>query len=45
MTPCLARILDISLNNPIIPSEWDKAIVTLIYKGGDGLALINSRPV
>jgi len=35
MTPFLARLLDISLNNTTIPCDWKKAIVFPIYKVGD----------
>jgi len=35
MTPFLARLLEISLNNATIPCDWKKAIVVRIYKGGD----------
>jgi len=45
MTPFLARLLQITLNNATIPSDWKKAIVVPIYKGGDGLAVTNYRPI
>jgi hypothetical protein len=35
MIPYLARLLDITINNTTIPSDWKKAIVVPIYKGGD----------
>ena len=35
MTPFLARLLEVSLNNATIRSDWKKAIVVPIYKGGD----------
>jgi len=44
MTPYLARLLEISLNNASIPSDWKKATVFPIYKGGDRLAVTNCRP-
>jgi len=34
MTPYLARLLEISLNNATIPSDWKKAKVVPIYNGG-----------
>jgi len=36
MTPYLARLLEISLNNATIPSDWKKATVVPIYKGRGG---------
>ena len=45
MTPFLAILLEISLNNATIPSDWKKAIVVPIYKGGDQLAVTNYRPI
>jgi len=35
MTPYLARLLEISLNNATIPSDWKNATVVPIYKEGD----------
>jgi len=35
MIPYIARLLDITLNNNAIPSDWKKAAVVPIYKGGD----------
>ena len=35
MTPFLASLLEISLNKATIPSDWKKASVFPIYKGGD----------
>jgi hypothetical protein len=35
MTPHLDRLLEISLRNATIPSDWRKAIVVPIYKGDD----------
>ena len=34
MTPYLARLLEISLNNSTIPSDWKRATLVPIYKGG-----------
>jgi hypothetical protein len=45
MIPYLARLLDITINNATIPSDWKKAIVVPIYKGGDRLLVANYRPV
>jgi hypothetical protein len=35
MTPDLARLLEISLNNATIRSDWKTAMVVPIYKGCD----------
>jgi len=35
MIPYLARLLDITMNNNAIPSDWKKAIVVPTYKGAD----------
>jgi hypothetical protein len=35
MIPYLARLLDIKMRNNSILSDWRKAIVLPIYKGGD----------
>jgi hypothetical protein len=43
--PYLARLSDITINNATIPSDWKKAIVVPIYKGGDRLLVANYRPV
>jgi hypothetical protein len=45
MIPHLARLLDIRMNNNSIPSDWKKAIVVPIYKGGDRSVVGNYRPV
>jgi hypothetical protein len=34
----LARLLDITINNATIPSDWKKTIVVSIYKGGVPIA-------
>jgi hypothetical protein len=34
MIPCLARLLDITINNVIIPSDWKKAISGSYLQGG-----------
>jgi hypothetical protein len=33
MIPYLARLLDITVNNTTLPSDWKKAIVVPIYMG------------
>jgi hypothetical protein len=45
MIPYLARLLDITMDNNSIPSDWKKAIVVPIYKGGDRPVVVNYRPV
>jgi len=45
MTPYLARLLEISLYNATIPSDWKKAVVAPIYNGGYRLAVTNYRPI
>jgi len=45
MTPYLARLLEISLNNATIPSNWKKATVVPIHKEGDQLGVTNYRPI
>ena len=45
MTPFLARLLEISLNNATISSEWKKVIVVPIYKGGDRTVVTNYRHI
>jgi hypothetical protein len=35
MIQYLTRLLDVTVNNAAIPSDWKKAIVVPIYKGGD----------
>ena len=41
----LARILEISLNNATIPSDWKIASVVPIYQAGDRSAVSNYRPI
>jgi hypothetical protein len=36
MMPYLARLLEVTANIATIPSDWKRAIVLPIYKGGDG---------
>ena len=45
MIPYLARLLDIIINNATIPSDWKRAIVMPIYKGGDRSPVKNYRPI
>ena len=45
MTHFLARLLEISLNNAILPSDWKKAVVIHIDKGGDRSAVAYYRPI
>jgi hypothetical protein len=45
MIPYLALIFDITVNNVTIPSNWKKAIVVPIYKGGDRSLVSNCTPV
>jgi len=45
MIPCLAKLLDITMNNNTIPGDWKKATVVPIYKGGDRSVVGNFRPV
>jgi len=45
MTPYLARLLEISLNNATIPNDWKIAKVVPIYKGGDQSAVTSYRPI
>jgi len=42
MTPYLARLLEISLNNA---TDWKRATVIPNYKGGDRSAVSNCRPI
>jgi len=45
MTPYPARLLEISLNNATIPSDWKKVTLVPIYKGGDRSAVSKYRPI
>jgi hypothetical protein len=45
MIPYLARLLEITINNATIPSDWKQAIVVPIYKAGDRSAVTNYSPV
>jgi hypothetical protein len=41
----LARLLDMTINNAPIPSDWKRTIVVSIYKGRDRSVFTNYRPV
>jgi hypothetical protein len=41
----LAQLLDITINNGTIPSDWKHAIVVPLYKGGDRSVVNNYGPV
>ena len=45
MIPYLVRLLDIKINNSAIPSDWKRATVAPIYKGGDQPLVTNYWPV
>ena len=45
MTPYLARLLEITMNNGTLPGDWKKATVVPIHKGGDRSLVTNYRPV
>jgi len=45
MIPYLARLLDITMNNGTPPSDWKRATVIPIPKGGDRSLVTNYRPV
>jgi hypothetical protein len=45
MISYFARLLDITVINATIPSDWKKAIVLPIYKGDDLSLVSNYRPV
>jgi len=45
MIPYLARLVDITMNNNAIPSDWKRARVVPVYKGGDRSVIGNYRPV
>jgi len=41
----LARLLDITINNAAIPSDWKRTTVVPIYKVGDRSLVTNYRPL
>jgi hypothetical protein len=45
MIPHLAHLLDITVNNATIPSDWNKIIVLSIYKGVDRSLVSNYRHI
>jgi hypothetical protein len=45
MTPYLARLLEISLNNATILRDWEIAAVVPTYKRGFRSSLSNYRPI
>jgi len=45
MIPYHARLLGITISNAAIPSDWKRAIVDPIYKGGNRSVVTNYRPV
>jgi len=45
LNPYLARLLDITIKNATIPSDWKTAMVVPIYKEGDRSVVTNYRPV
>ena len=44
MNPYLARLLDITINNPTIPSDWERAVVVPVYKGRERSIVTKCRP-
>jgi len=45
MIPYLALLLDITINNGILPCDWRRATVVPAYKSGDRSLVTNYRPV
>jgi hypothetical protein len=45
MIPYLEQLLDITVNNATIQSDWKKSIVVPIYKRGERSLVSNYRPV
>ena len=45
MIPYLARLLEVTINNGILPVDWKRATVVPIHKGGDRSLAENYRPV
>ena len=43
LTPYLARLLNITMNNNVIPGDWKKYLVVPFYKGGDRSVVGNYR--
>jgi len=44
LTPYLARLLTITMDNNVIPGDWKKYLVVPFYKGGDRSVVGNYRP-
>jgi len=45
MIPYLAQLLDITMNNGSLPTEWKRTTVLPVHKGGNGSLVANYRPV
>jgi len=45
MIPYIARLLDITMNNGTLPSDWKIATLIPIHNGGDRSLVTNYRPV
>jgi hypothetical protein len=45
MIPYHTRLLGITISNATIPSDWKRAMVVPIYKGGNRSVVTNYRPV
>ena len=45
MIQCLARLLDMTINNGTLPADWKRAIVFPSHKGSDRSLITNYRPV
>jgi len=43
--PYLARLLDMKINNCVLPADWKRALVIPIHKGSDRSLVTNYRPV
>jgi len=43
ITPYLPRLLEVSLNNAIIPCYWENATLIPMYKGGNQSAFSDYR--
>jgi hypothetical protein len=45
MTPYLARLLDITMNNGTLTADWKRAMVVPVHRGGDRSFVTNYGPV
>ena len=45
MIPYLARLLDMTINNGVLPADWKRVVVVPIHKGSDRSLVTNYRPV